>query len=231
MIFTTNGQIAHTIVNIEGQGNFKSNHTTDGIFPNLNYGISYHISGRQEKSASLKLKGIQLIEGFGVVMRLIYNCHGSYDLLAARELASATTNVWASLVIDKSAAMRAKLIDQYGEQLVSDVARFMRGNRKKRDHLKSLIAGYMFIRKVADDDATKFDPEFRFLCVYDVSTPQTFIADWGNQPVTKRLGIKSEEQFREICRNGLIVPVWKTADQFRSERPGNSPFETDAQMS
>jgi hypothetical protein len=230
MLFNNNGQIAHTITRLEGQDNSKSDHTTDGIFPNLDYSISYQVSYRQKRSASLNLKGFQLIEGFGVVMRLIYSSHGSYDLLAARELASAVTNIWASLVIDKSAAMRTKLVDQYGEHSVRNVWDMMRGNGKKRNHLKSLIAGYMFIRKMADDD-TKFDPEFRFLCVSDVSTPETFMTDWEEQPVTKRLGIRSLEQFREICRNGLIVPVWKTADQLKSERPGNSPLETAMQVS
>lgn len=211
MIITANGQFAHTINAFKNGNELILDHTTDGIFPNLNYTISYSVSDREGKSASLNFKGLELIEGIGVVMRLIRQNHGSFDLLAAREMASAATNIWASLTLDKSAGMRGKLIDQYGQHTVSSIWEMMRGNRKKRDHLKSLIAGYMFIQKMADDDATKFDPELRVLCVNDISAPDGFCSGWESQPVTKRLGIKSIEEFREICRNGVILPEWKAA--------------------
>lgn len=211
MIITANGQVAHTINAFRNGSDLILDHTTDGIFPNLDYTISYSVSDKEGKSANLKFKGFDVMEGFGIVMRLTRHNHGSFDLLAAREMASAATNIWASLTIDKSIAMRGKLIDQYGERTVSSIWEMMRGNRKKRDHLKSLIAGYIFIQKMTDDDATKFDPELRVLSVNDISAPEGFCSDWENQPVTKRLGIKSIEEFREICRNGVILPEWKAA--------------------
>jgi hypothetical protein len=211
MIITENGQITHTVNSFSNGEYIILQNTTDGIFLNLDYTISYVISDRPGKSATLKFKGIDVVEGFGIVMRLIHHRIGSFDQFAARELASAVTNIWASLTIDKSAAMRAKLVDQYGEYIVNSVWDMMRGNRKKRAHLKSFIAGYMFILKMVDKDVTKFDPEFRVLRVNDISVPEEVCSNWESHPVTKRLGIRSIEEFRGICRNGVIQPEWKAA--------------------
>lgn len=211
MIIENDGRIIHTMLAKSHIDGFMADYTSDGIFVENDYRIEYTIFGYKGKMASLNLKASDLMKGIGTVMRLTKQNFGSFDVVKARETSSAFTNIWASLVIDKSIKMRRRLIDQYGSYFVNSISKMMRGSRKDRDLLKDLIAGYMFIRKMLDDDATKFDPAYRILSVQDRPAHDGFCANWENEPITKRLDIKSVEEFRDICRNGVIQPEWKAA--------------------
>lgn len=188
---------------------FFSGCTTDGIYPNQEYRIEYHISGYEGRSASLNFKGTDLIEGYGAIMRLTKEMFGSYDLTQAREGTNFFTSIWASLLIDRSEVMKLRLVKLYGKDAIRTVSKMMRGRGSDWAFLKNMIAGYIYLRKMTEDLSRKFDPDYRVLCVNDCPASDGICSNWEDQPITKRLSISSFEEFQKIVSRGVIHQEWK----------------------
>ena len=183
----------------------------EGIIINKKYQITYRLNDL-EKSAVMNFTGKEIIQGYSGLVNFINDQFNANDIDELIGYSKQFVVAWGTLASTNESKYAQYIIDEYGYDLFSLMKDFINGQRKYRELVRDMIAGYICISKsrYAAGDFRKnalhlHDQHFDHMCK---EFKESVIETWEDHNITKRRNISTKEEFVEIFQKGSLTVDW-----------------------
>ena len=173
----------------------------EGIIPEEVYTLIYEIVGRSN-SVSIQFTGEELLS----YAPAIYRSGEDFDDLRRKQNLFVT--LWATYRIDKKEF--TKLFRKYNRDFRREFKKAIKTVNSPNNGLRSDLAVYFYIKLTGQPDDEKGKQVLRLTdCRLTEKMINELKDTWQQQRITKRLNIKSFEEFKSLIVDGVLTTKWQ----------------------